>query len=105
MENQFFVIELNNWTILIVVIFLFLFIIFALFSFSSEEESEMWFPKHLLPQRSENSDYSDDVLIQCYDTQKHIIGCYDFKEDVWRCINYQDIPQNFKWRYLKIEIE
>lgn len=77
----------------------------SLLKYSSGEEEEVWFPNHLLPKRNDSSNYSNDVLIQCYDTRKHLIGYYDFAEERWRCINYQDIPKNFKWRYLTIEME
>ena len=97
---------LENWQLIIGIVLCLTFICFVLLKFSSEQEdSELWFPQHLLPERNSNSNYSNDVLIQCYDTRKHLIGYYDFGEEMWKCINYQDIPKNFKWKYLTIEID
>jgi len=77
----------------------------ALLKYSSNPEEVAWFPKHLLPKRKETRRYSDDVLIYDYNTKKSNIGYYDYEEEVWRTINYQNLPEDFKWRHLEIEMD
>lgn len=94
----------NTVFITIAVFFILLIICIALLRYSSSD-CEVWFSKYSLPKQTSGSDFSEDVLIQDYDSKKHIIGYYDFKEEIWRCINYQEIPNNFKWKYLNIDID
>ncbi len=77
----------------------------SLLKYSSSPEEVAWFPKHLLPKRKESRRYSDDVLIYDYNTKKSNIGYYDYEEEVWRTINYQNLPEDFKWRHLEIEMD
>ena len=92
------------WLQIVTVFFILLFICIGLLRYSCDYEEVIWFPKHLLPNRIENQDYSEDVLIYDYDTKKSNIAYYNFKEEVWKTINYQDLPENFKWRSLEIEM-
>lgn len=87
------------------VIFALLLICVSLLKYSTNHEEVAWFPKHLLPKRKESRGYSDDVLIYDYKTKKSNIGYYDYQEEVWRTINYQNLPEDFKWRNLEIDID
>jgi len=77
----------------------------SLLRYSTNENEVAWFPKHLTPNRKELSRYSDDVLIYDYNTKKSNIGYYDYQDEVWRTINYQNLPEDFKWRHLEIEMD
>jgi hypothetical protein len=98
-----FIIE-NKKEITFVVILLMI-ICISLLKYSSSKEKIIWFPKHLLPKRKEDANFSDDVLIYDYKTKKSNIGYYDYQEEVWRTINYQNLPEDFKWRNLEIDID